>query len=57
MNCCGCGELEADGNEGNDAGSDLRKVEDAGYIWGRFAGKGLTGKLLELNVEIAAEKK
>ena len=25
MNCCGCGELEADGNEGDDAGSDLLK--------------------------------
>ena len=29
MNCCGCGELEADGNEGDDAGSDLLKGDDA----------------------------
>jgi len=29
MNCCGCGKLEADGNEGDDAGSDLLKGDDA----------------------------
>ena len=45
------------GIDGDAARSDLRKVEDAGYMWGRFAWKDLTGELLELNVEIAAEKK
>jgi hypothetical protein len=50
MNCCGCGELEADGNEGNDAGSDLRKVEDARHIWGRIAGKVLIRELLKLEM-------
>ena len=29
MNCCGCGELEGDGNEGDDARSDLLKGDDA----------------------------
>ncbi len=29
MNCCRCGELEADGNERDDAGSDLLKGDDA----------------------------
>ena len=40
----------------DDAGSDLRKVEDAGYIWSRIAGKVLTGELLRLDVGIVAEK-
>ena len=43
--------------DGDAARSDLRKVEDLGYIWGAIAGKVLTGELLELDVGIAAEKK
>ena len=41
---------------GDDVGSDLRKVENAGYIWSRIAGKVLTGELLNLDVGIVAEK-
>jgi hypothetical protein len=29
MNCYGCGELESDGNEGDDVGSDLLRGDDA----------------------------
>ena len=44
------------GMGGDNAGTDLWKVEDAGYIWSRIAGRVLTGELLKLDVGIVAEK-